>query len=151
MKIGIISDTHAGEITDLALPIRQALTRVDLIVHAGDFIRMPILEGLRAMGRVEAVCGNMDCGEIKTSLPESKAFEIKGKRIGLTHGSGAPWGIAERVRSKFDAVDIIIFGHSHQTYNRYVQGTLMINPGSAKSSYAILTINDEVRAEIFKF
>ena len=68
--------------------------------------------------------------------------------MGLTHGSGSPWGIAGRVRKMFGAADIIIFGHSHQPYNQLMDGCLLFNPGCARNSCGIITIDDEVTGEI---
>ena len=150
MRIGVISDTHVKTLDELPAPIITALAGVDLIVHAGDFTERPVLEGLRRLGAMKAVCGNMDSAELKRTLPQKELFIVNGKKIGLIHGWGAPWGIADRVREKFNDVDIIIFGHSHQTCNQYIGGSLLFNPGRASDSFGLLTIGDEVRAEIIK-
>jgi predicted phosphodiesterase len=47
-------------------------------------------------------------------------------------------------------VDIIIFGHSHEPCNRYVQGILLFNPGQAKNSFGLLTIDDRIDARILR-
>ena len=150
MKIGVISDTHVKTFDELPTPIITALAGVDLIVHAGDLTERPVLEGLRRLGAMKAVCGNMDSVELKRTLPQKELFIVNGKKIGLIHGWGAPWGIASRVREKFSDVAIIIFGHSHQTCNQYIGGSLLFNPGRASDSFGLLTIDDEVRAEIIK-
>jgi len=150
MRIGVISDTHVRTFDELPAPIITALAGVDLIVHAGDFTEPPVLEGLRQLGAMKAVCGNMDSAELKRTLPQKELFIANGKRIGLIHGWGAPWGIADRVREMFSDVDIIIFGHSHQTCNQYIGGSLLFNPGRASDSFGLLTIDDGVRAEIIK-
>jgi len=150
MRIGVISDTHVKTFDELPAPIITALAGVDLIVHAGDFTERPVLEGLRRLGAMKAVCGNMDSAELKRTLPQKELFIVNGKKIGLIHGWGAPWGIASRVREKFSDVAIIIFGHSHQTCNQYIGGSLLFNPGRASDSFGLLTIDDEVRAEIIK-
>lgn len=150
MKLGIISDTHARTIDEIPVVIREALANVDIIIHAGDFTQKAVLDGLRSIGQVKAVFGNMDSIELKKILPEKDLFEASGKKIGLIHGTGAPWGIAERVRKQFSGVDIIVFGHSHEPHNHYVQGVLLINPGQAKNSFGLLTIDDGIRADIFR-
>ena len=151
MKIGVIADTHARTIEDIPLPIIDALEKVDLIVHAGDITERAVLEGLREIGEVKAVYGNMDSGELKRMLPDRRTLDIEGKQIGVYHGSGGPWGIAERVRPLFGEVDVIIFGHSHLSCNEYIRGTLMFNPGRARDSFGIVTIEKEIKAEIIKF
>ncbi len=150
MKLGIISDTHVRTINEIPAAVRNALANVDIIIHAGDFTQEAVLDGLRLIGEVKAVCGNMDSIELKRSLPEKDVFEAGGKKIGLIHGSGAPWGIAERIRKQFTGVDIIVFGHSHEPCNRYIQGVLLVNPGQAKYSFGLLTIDDEIRVDILR-
>jgi len=150
MRIGVISDTHTKTFDEIPGSILVALAEVDLIIHAGDFTERAVLEGLRALGKVKAVCGNMDSGELKRMLPEKELFVANGKKIGLTHGSGAPWGIATRTRQMFGDVDLIIYGHSHEPGNQYLQECLMFNPGRAGDSFGLLTINDEIKAEIIR-
>jgi len=135
---------------DIPWSILNAMEDVDLIVHTGDFTERAVLEGLRELGEVKAVYGNMDSGELKRMLPDKRTIDIDGRQIGLFHGSGGPWGIAERVRPLFGDVDIIIFGHSHLSFNEYIRGTLMFNPGRARDSYGIVTIEKEIKAEIVR-
>jgi putative phosphoesterase len=134
VTIGVISDTHARDLEGIPAPVLTALSRVNLIVHAGDFTQRAVLEGLRTLG--------------EGMLPRQDLFMVGGKRVGLTHGSGAPWGIANRVRNAFPEVDIIIFGHSHQACNKFLRGSLLFNPGRAGDSFGILEIGDEIKAEI---
>ncbi|MFC1928339.1 metallophosphoesterase family protein [Chloroflexota bacterium] len=150
MRIGVISDTHVKTLDEISSPILKALAEVDIIVHAGDFTERAVLEGLRALGKVRAVCGNMDSSELKRILPQKEAFVVNEKRIGLIHGSGAPWGITDRAREQFSNVDVLIYGHSHEPCNRYIQGTLLFNPGQAKNSFGLLTIDDRIKAEIMR-
>ncbi|MCL0035016.1 metallophosphatase family protein, partial [Dehalococcoidia bacterium] len=131
-------------------PILMKLEEVDLIVHAGDFTKGAVLEELRMLGEVKAVCGNMDSSELQRMLPSKELFTVNGKRIGLIHGSGGPWGIAKRIRPVFDDVDIIIYGHSHEPHSKVIQGSLLFNPGPARNYYGLLTIEDEVKAEIVR-
>ena len=150
MKIGVISDTHAGDFSEISATILSALRGVDLIIHAGDITRKHVLDGLKSLGQVKAVAGNMDSGELKMMLPQKDFFVVAGRKIGLTHGSGAPWGIAERVRNMFDDEDIIIYGHSHHAHKGYIQGSLMFNPGCARESFGVITIEDGIDATVIK-
>lgn len=150
MRIGIISDTHVTTFDEIPAPIVTALGGVDLIVHAGDFTKRAVLEGLRRLGEVKAVCGNMDSDELRGMLPHKELFVVNGKKIGLTHGSGGPWGIAGRVREMFSDVDVIIYGHSHEPNNQFIRGSLLLNPGRARDSFGLLTINDDIKAEIIR-
>jgi putative phosphoesterase len=150
LRIGVISDTHTSSIDELPAKIIKTLTRVNLIIHAGDFTERAVLEGLKKLGKVKAVCGNMDSDELKKILPQKELFEVDHKKIGLVHGSGGPWGIAARVRELFGDADIIIYGHSHQPDNQYIGESLMFNPGQARNSLGLLTIEKEIKAEIIR-
>ncbi len=148
VRIVVISDTHLRTLSEMPTPILTALAKVDLIVHAGDFTERAVLEGLRTLGKVKAVSGNMDSSELKEMLPRKELFVVNGRTIGLTHGSGAPWGIVGRIRDMFEEVDIIIYGHSHQATNQLLRGSRLFNPGQARDSFGLLEIDDEIKAEI---
>ena len=146
----MLSDTHVSSLENIPKKIIDSLSAVDLIIHAGDFTTMEVLTGLKQLGEVKAVQGNMDSYELKNVLPVREILEIGNKRIGITHGSGSPWRIEHRVRKIFDQeqVDIIVYGHSHQSQNKVIEGVLFFNPGKATSSFGILTIEEEVKGEI---
>jgi len=150
MRIAMLADTHVNTIEDLPQKIIDALSSVDLIIHAGDFTDIQLLRDLEALGNVKAVQGNMDSSELKAVLPTKEIVEIKNKRIGITHGSGSPWGIEERVRKVFesDGVDILVYGHSHQSQNKVIKDILFLNPGKAIDSFGILMIDEEAKGEI---
>jgi len=151
MRLAVLTDTHVGSINELPGPMMKALAEADLIVHAGDFTETAVMEGLRAFKEVKAVCGNMDSRAIRTVLPRKDLFVVDGKRIGLIHGWGTPFGIAGRVRGEFDDVDVIIFGHSHASCNERIRGALMFNPGRCRDSYGLLTIAEDMKAEVVRF
>ncbi len=150
MKIGVISDTHAKTLDDIPAPILRALAEVDLIVHAGDFTERAVLDGLRTLGEVKAVCGNMDSDELKAMLPQKEFFVANGRGIGLIHGAGGPRGIANRIRDMFQGMDIIIYGHSHEAKKRLIRGSLLFNPGRARDSFGLLEISNEIKATIIR-
>jgi len=79
MKIGVISDTHATSFDQLPEQILHTLARVDLIIHAGDFVARDVLDGLKRLGEVKTVQGNMDSAELKRTLPEKELLEIEGR------------------------------------------------------------------------
>ena len=124
MKIAVLSDTHVYSIEDIPQKLLDSLSKVDLIIHAGDFVIMEVLNGLKKLGEIKAVQGNMDSMEIRGKLPIKEIIELGGKRIGITHGSGGPWGIEQRVRKMFDQVDVIIYGHSHASQNKVIDNIL---------------------------
>ena len=150
MRIAVLADTHANKLEYLPKKVVDALSKVDLIVHAGDFTDIQLLTDLKQLKKIKAVHGNMDSRQLKSVLPTKEIVEINDKRIGITHGSGAPWGIEERVRKVFesDRIDIIVYGHSHRSQNKVSNGILFFNPGKAADSFGIITINGEAKGEI---
>jgi putative phosphoesterase len=150
MRLAVLTDTHVGSIHELPGPMLKALADVDLIVHAGDFTETAVLEGLRTLGEVKAVCGNMDSRRIRMALPRKELFVVGGKKVGVIHGWGTPFGITGRVRGEFDDLDVIIFGHSHLSCHERIRGALMFNPGRCRESYGLLTIAEDVRAEVVR-
>ena len=150
MRIAVLADTHVNMLEDLSKKIIDALSTVDLIIHAGDFTDVQLLKELKGLRTVKAVQGNMDSRELKVMLPAKEIVEIENKRIGITHGSGGPGGIEERVRKVFesDRIDIIVYGHSHQSQNKVLEDVFLFNPGKATDSFGILTIDGGVKGEI---
>jgi len=143
MRIAVLADTHVSRLEDIPANIVHAISRVDLIVHAGDFTDLRALTDLQRLKEVRAVQGNMDSMQLRTILPVKNIVEVHDKRIGITHGSGGPWGIDESVRSAFDGdqVDVIVYGHSHRAQNEVIDGVLLFNPGTATESFGILTVD----------
>ncbi len=150
MRIGVLSDTHTHSLEDIPRKVIDSLSSADMIIHAGDFTTVEVLNGLKRLGKVKAVQGNMDSAELKSILPAKEVLEIGDKRIGITHGSGGPWGIEQRVMGIFDQdrVDVIVYGHSHKSQNKVIDGILFFNPGKAENSFGILTIEEDARGEI---
>ena len=150
MRIAVLADTHVNILEHLPKKIIDAISTVDLIIHAGDFTDVQVLKELKQLRGVKAVQGNMDSMELKTVLPVKEIIEIGNKRIGITHGSGSPWGIEGRVRKMFesDRIDIIVYGHSHRSQNKVIDDILFFNPGKATDSFGILTIDGGTKGEI---
>ena len=150
MRILVLADTHVNRLEHLPKKIVDTLPTVNSIIHAGDFTDIQLLEELKQIREVKAVQGNMDLRELKNLLPVKEIVEIGNKRIGITHGSGAPWGIEGRIKKIFesDRIDIIVYGHSHQSQNKVINDILFFNPGKATDSFGILTIEGEASGEI---
>lgn len=155
MKIGILSDTHLNRVTPGLRKILAAHFKdVDLILHAGDMIGLPVYEFLQQR-EIEAVQGNMDEWNLKSILPAKKTLTLGGFQIGLIHGWGAAHGLEGRLRPEFSNIDCLVYGHSHKPANHWVDGLLFFNPGSAsgigffrKSTIGILHIDSDIKGEV---
>ena len=159
MRIGVISDTHTNSLDRLPRKVIDELSGVDLIIHAGDYTEKKLLDDLRKLGNFKGVYGNMDSGEIRRELPAVDAIEVGRFRIVVNHPAegGAPFGLEERLRAKFQNVHAIIFGHTHQVRSEMKSEILYFNPGSAtgtfpafKKTFGILTVENDIRGEIVK-
>ena len=162
MKIGIVSDTHlSGPNCELPENLVSGLEGCDLIIHAGDFVNISVLDFLKKISKVEAVYGNMDERDVVSRLKDKKILNIQGKKICVMHGYGHPDKLVDILKNEFfsEKPDIIIFGHSHSPKNEYIDGVLFFNPGSAMDtvyapyrSYGIIEIDKEgnINAQIHK-
>jgi putative phosphoesterase len=133
-RLAIISDTHmpAGR-RELPAGCVARLRQADLIIHAGDFTGMSVLEQLRGLGPdVAAVHGNRDSPEVVAALPERLELTVGGARLGLVHDGGRAAGRLQRARRAFPGCDAVIFGHSHIPLleTEPGSGVQIFNPGS---------------------
>jgi putative phosphoesterase len=123
--LGLISDTHGL----LRAGVHEALSGVEIILHAGDVGGREILEELRLIAPVKAVFGNTD-GPGDPELAREISMTVGGATIHVSHGdelgSPTPAKLAERY-----AEDVIVYGHTHKQLVTKLAGRLIINPGAA--------------------
>jgi putative phosphoesterase len=131
MKIGVLSDTHLRGVNKAIRDIYDIyLSDKDLIVHAGDVVSTEVVDFLSRKS-FQGVHGNMDPLEVKRQLPGKKVIKLGDYRLGLIHGWGAAPGIEDRIMNEFQAVDVIVYGHTHFAANHLREGVLFFNPGTA--------------------
>jgi putative phosphoesterase len=135
MEIAIISDTHMPR-PGRALPdacVRR-LRAADLILHAGDLVRLSVLRELQALGTVVAVHGNVDGADVRAALPAVQIVRVGGPdglTIAMTHDAGPSTGRLARMRRRFPDADAVVFGHSHvPLHEGSPDGFQLFNPGS---------------------
>ena len=153
MKILVLSDTHISTTIDkLPREIIKETKDVDMCLHAGDFTGYKLFKDLSHISNLYGVYGNMDTARIKEELPAHRIINVEDIRIALTHGAGMSRGtidlINQTFKDDFADIDIFIFGHSHLTMNKIVNGKIYFNPGSPTdkifspyNSYGILEVN----------
>lgn len=78
MLIGIISDTHLRRGQTLPAKAWEELSKVDLILHAGDITNQNLLDDLSSLAKVEAVQGNCDGWELN-GLLKKRFLNVKEK------------------------------------------------------------------------
>jgi putative phosphoesterase len=133
VDIAIISDTHLPR-GSRALPevCVERLKAADLIVHAGDFSRLEVLEELKGYGPVIAVWGNTDDALLRAALPETAVIPVgDGRTLAVIHDAGPAQARLRRLRARFPAAAAVIFGHSHiPLHEQAPDGFQIFNPGS---------------------
>lgn len=154
MKIGLVSDTHMPRFAKslpAALKAGLIAQRVELILHLGDFTAPFVVDLFSDIAPVDAVAGNNDPAEIHRRFGRRKILHVAGLRIGMVHGDGARRTTLERAREAFagEALDVILFGHSHCPYCERQGEVWLINPGSPTDkrrnpsySYGVLEIEN---------
>ncbi len=161
-RIFVISDTHVRSLKELPQDLLNGLFEADYVVHCGDYTNIAVLQELRRLVKCFiGVYGNVDPREIRDELPAKTVFEVEGRLIGVIHPhwGGPPWGIEEDIAKEFEDVDIILYGHTHDTCHKTINGMIFLNPGQAYPSFrnpasaGILTIGQEgmeVEIRMFK-
>jgi putative phosphoesterase len=133
LDIAIVSDTHLPR-GSRALPDAciERLKAADLIVHAGDFSALAVLEELKALGQLVGVHGNTDDALLRAALPQATTIPVGGERtLAVIHDAGPAQGRLRRLRARFPHADAVIFGHSHiPLHETAPDGFQIFNPGS---------------------
>ncbi|HET7753627.1 MAG TPA: metallophosphoesterase family protein [Anaeromyxobacteraceae bacterium] len=129
LTVGIVSDTH--DYLDPQLP--ELLRGSDLVLHAGDVTREPIVAALERIAPVRTARGNNDLGPFGESLPELLWIELGALTALVVHELGARTRFAPRVARAISRrpADIVVHGHSHRPAVSIEDGRLVVNPGSA--------------------
>jgi putative phosphoesterase len=154
------SDTHVPKrARDLPHSLWTAIDAADVVVHAGDWVDVALLDEFeRRSRRLVAVHGNNDHGALRERLPEVARAEIGGLRVAVVHETGDSKGREVRCAARFPQTDLLVFGHSHIPWDTVASGQLrLINPGSPTDrrrqphgTYVTATVEDgELRNVVF--
>ncbi len=115
MRVAVLSDTHAPRRWKQCPPaVAAQLRNVELILHAGDVCTADVLVELSAYAPVQAVQGNNDGTDVLAwGARETLELDVAGLAVAMIHDSGQAAGRIERMRQRFRAADLVVFGHSH--------------------------------------
>ncbi len=131
-RLLVVADTHvhADRLERIPDTVWHHAETADLVLHAGDVVCDELLVELGRRAPVHAVLGNNDVGHVD-HLPETVELELEGVRIAMVHDSGARKGRGNRMRRRFPAADLVVFGHSHEPVEVGTEhGQRLFNPGS---------------------
>ncbi|WP_454197200.1 metallophosphoesterase family protein [Nocardia sp. Marseille-Q1738] len=133
MRLLLISDTHVPKrARDLPQAVWNEVDAADVIVHAGDWVDVALLDRLEARAkRLIGVYGNNDGPELRARLPEIAHAELDGLRLAVVHETGPAKGREQRCARNFPDTDVLVFGHSHIPWDSVTDtGLRLLNPGS---------------------
>lgn len=140
MKVLVFSDSHRytpGMIE--AIETHQP----DQVIHLGDLLSDgEELARIYPMLPMVLVPGNCDGW---TPEPAVRQFSLEGHTFLLSHGH--LWGVksgygAAIAQARSAGADVLLFGHTHRADCLTTEdGILVVNPGSARHSYALLEVD----------
>ena len=133
VSLVMTADTHVPKrARDLPHALWAAIDAADVVVHAGDWVDLALLDRFEERSRrLVAVFGNNDHGAFRRRLPEVARAEIEGIRVAVVHETGDAKGREARCAARFPDVDLLVFGHSHIPWDTTATtGLRLLNPGS---------------------
>jgi putative phosphoesterase len=132
VRLLLLADTHVPRrAKDLPPRVWREVDQADLVVHAGDWVTVELLDALEARADVLGCWGNNDGAELRERLPELARRTVEGLRIAVVHETGDARGREERMAAAYPDVDLLVFGHSHIPWDTTAPGGLrLLNPGS---------------------
>ena len=126
MRAVILSDTHGRTLPG---DLWRAIERADLVIHAGDWVSLDLVEAMPVP--LLGVHGNNDGDAIRAVLPEVARGTYEGVRVAVVHETGASAGREKRMDRAFPDTDLLVFGHSHVPWDTTTpNGLRLLNPGS---------------------
>ena len=153
MQLLLIADTHIPQrAVDLPAQVWAAVDEADLVVHAGDWVSLDLLDQLEERAQDLMGCwGNNDLGAIwRERLPEVNRRTLEGVQVVVTHETGDKRRRDTFCDTRFGGTDLLVFGHSHAPWNTTTPGGIrLLNPGSCidrrmqpKCTYMTVTLAD---------
>ena len=132
-RLLLLADTHlpkrAKKLPDV---VWEEVARADLVVHAGDWVELALLDELEPRcSQLVGVHGNNDGADLRGRLPEIATATPEGLRLSVIHETGDAKGRENRCDRWFPNTDVLVFGHSHIPWDTTTaRGLRLLNPGS---------------------
>jgi putative phosphoesterase len=133
VRLLLLADTHVPRrARDLPAQVWQQVEAADVVVHAGDWVDVSLLDAVESRARrLVAVYGNNDGPSLRDRLPDIATAELDGVRLAVVHETGGREGRERRCAQQFPDADVLVFGHSHIPWDTTAEtGLRLLNPGS---------------------
>jgi len=133
VRLLLIADTHVPtRARDLPALLWAEVDRADLVIHAGDWVDVDLLDALKDRSSSVLACwGNNDGPMLRARLPEVARATVAGVRLAVVHETGPSAGRERRADLAYRDVDVLVFGHSHVPWDTMTPGGIrLLNPGS---------------------
>ena len=111
--VGLIADTHVpARASCIPKTVFKIFENVDFIVHAGDLVKLSVIDELEQLAPVLAVHGNMDGPEVSGALPKLNSLKIFDWKIGVMHDPNTLFGRGKmREIAKQNGFNVFVYGH----------------------------------------
>jgi putative phosphoesterase len=132
MRLLLLADTHVPRRAKV-LPdvVWNEIDRADVVIHAGDWVEVALVDAIASRGRLIGCYGNNDGPDVRAQLPEVARETLDGVRFAVVHETGPSTGRDERMAAGYPDVDVLVFGHSHIPWDATAStGLRLLNPGS---------------------
>jgi putative phosphoesterase len=133
VRLLLIADTHVPvRARDLPAPVWEEVAKADVVIHAGDWIALELLDELESRAaRLVACWGNNDGPALRARMPEQADVTLAGVRFTVVHETGAATGREARMSRLYPDSEVLVFGHSHIPWDTTTKtGLRLLNPGS---------------------
>ena len=152
LKCLVISDSH-GAVERLRTAVKRA-GRIDAMFFLGDGLS-DLADVIRTHPEIPviAVKGNCDFADPLTdrNVYKIESITLNDTKIVLTHGDlyGAKYGLDGLISlAKNTSADVILYGHTHERCEAYIDGVYYLNPGTLRGdrnppSAGILTVTEK--------
>jgi putative phosphoesterase len=133
VRIVALADTHLRKrAKDLPAEVWAAVEAADVVLHAGDWVDVALLDALEARAaRLIGVYGNNDGPALRARLPLVARATLGGVRFAVVHETGDRTGRERRCAAAYPDTDVLVFGHSHIPWDTTAAtGLRLLNPGS---------------------
>jgi putative phosphoesterase len=158
VRLLLIADTHVPKrARDLPAQVWDEVARADVVVHAGDWVAVELLDRLETRAaRLIACWGNNDGPQLRSRLPERADATLDRLRLTVVHETGAAPGREARMSRLYPDTDVLVFGHSHIPWDTTTEtGLRLLNPGSPTDrrrqpfcSYMTARVEDGALADV---